>query len=183
MKLLQQQNDITGLSRQVKHVMNFTNWAIASGSSTALLYSKRLRDPSHLLLFKLTLLRCYLYLCKFTFWISEGITITSKYRKFPLPANVFLFFSTPSILPLVCFLSFRISYKWNHTLSFESVVGFGNTYLYNVVYHQKWQKFKHVHLIVNIVFLNWFCLIWDGHSGATWGFMSLSCLFSQVVFN
>ena len=135
----------------------------------------------------MTLLRCYLYLCKFTFWISvEGITITSKYRKFPLPANVFLFFSTPSILqPLVCFLSFsRISYKWNHTLSFESVVGFGNTYLYNVVYHQKWQKFKHVHLIVNIVFLNWFCLIWDGHSGATWGFiMSLSCLFSQVVFN
>ncbi|XP_075052394.1 E3 ubiquitin-protein ligase TRIM33 [Mixophyes fleayi] len=42
MKLVQQQNDITGLSRQVKHVMNFTNWAIASGSSTALLYSKRL---------------------------------------------------------------------------------------------------------------------------------------------
>uniref|UniRef100_A0A8C9UFN4 RING-type E3 ubiquitin transferase n=1 Tax=Serinus canaria TaxID=9135 RepID=A0A8C9UFN4_SERCA len=42
MKLIQQQNDITGLSRQVKHVMNFTNWAIASGSSTALLYSKRL---------------------------------------------------------------------------------------------------------------------------------------------
>ncbi|XP_053249526.1 E3 ubiquitin-protein ligase TRIM33 isoform X3 [Podarcis raffonei] len=42
MKLIQQQNDISGLSRQVKHVMNFTNWAIASGSSTALLYSKRL---------------------------------------------------------------------------------------------------------------------------------------------
>ncbi|CAH2220660.1 E3 ubiquitin- ligase TRIM33 isoform X1 [Pelobates cultripes] len=42
MKLVQQQNDITGLSRQVKHVLNFTNWAIASGSSTALLYSKRL---------------------------------------------------------------------------------------------------------------------------------------------
>uniref|UniRef100_A0A8C0GHW6 RING-type E3 ubiquitin transferase n=1 Tax=Chelonoidis abingdonii TaxID=106734 RepID=A0A8C0GHW6_CHEAB len=42
MKLIQQQSDITGLSRQVKHVMNFTNWAIASGSSTALLYSKRL---------------------------------------------------------------------------------------------------------------------------------------------
>ncbi|XP_040193379.1 E3 ubiquitin-protein ligase TRIM33 isoform X4 [Rana temporaria] len=42
MKLSQQQNDITGLSRQVKHVMNFTNWAIQSGSSTALLYSKRL---------------------------------------------------------------------------------------------------------------------------------------------
>lgn len=48
MKLIQQQNDITGLSRQVKHVMNFTNWAIASGSSTALLYSKRLvrKHPS-----------------------------------------------------------------------------------------------------------------------------------------
>ncbi|XP_072282234.1 E3 ubiquitin-protein ligase TRIM33 isoform X2 [Pyxicephalus adspersus] len=41
-KLSQQQNDITGLSQQVKHVMNFTNWAIQSGSSTALLYSKRL---------------------------------------------------------------------------------------------------------------------------------------------
>jgi tripartite motif-containing protein 33 len=52
MKLLQQQNDITGLSRQVKHVMNFTNWAIASGSSTALLYSKRLvRHPGSLFFF------------------------------------------------------------------------------------------------------------------------------------
>ncbi|XP_068125800.1 E3 ubiquitin-protein ligase TRIM33 isoform X2 [Hyperolius riggenbachi] len=41
-KLVQQQNDITSLSRQVKHVLTFTNWAIQSGSSTALLYSKRL---------------------------------------------------------------------------------------------------------------------------------------------
>ncbi|XP_043932092.1 E3 ubiquitin-protein ligase TRIM33 [Protopterus annectens] len=41
-KLMQQQHDINGLSRQVMHVVNFTSWAISSGSSTALLYSKRL---------------------------------------------------------------------------------------------------------------------------------------------
>ena len=87
-------------------------------------------DPSTFFFFKLTLLRCYLYLFKCTFWISvEVMTITPKYRRFPLPAKVFLFFSTPSILqPLVWFLSFsRISYKWNHTLRFESIIGFGNT--------------------------------------------------------
>ncbi|XP_064425298.1 E3 ubiquitin-protein ligase TRIM33 isoform X2 [Latimeria chalumnae] len=42
MKLVQQQHEISGLVRQVLHVVNFTNWAISSGSSTALLYSKRL---------------------------------------------------------------------------------------------------------------------------------------------
>ncbi|GCB73317.1 hypothetical protein scyTo_0002473 [Scyliorhinus torazame] len=41
-KLLQQQQDVTSLARQVEHVMNFAKWAISSGSSTALLYSKRL---------------------------------------------------------------------------------------------------------------------------------------------
>ncbi|XP_059379200.1 E3 ubiquitin-protein ligase TRIM33-like isoform X2 [Carassius carassius] len=42
MKLLNQQRDISILAQQVIHVLNFTNWAISSGSSTALLYSKRL---------------------------------------------------------------------------------------------------------------------------------------------
>ncbi|XP_067863395.1 E3 ubiquitin-protein ligase TRIM33 isoform X2 [Heptranchias perlo] len=41
-KLLQQQQDVTSLAKQVEHVMNFAKWAISSGSSTALLYSKRL---------------------------------------------------------------------------------------------------------------------------------------------
>ncbi|XP_007907565.2 E3 ubiquitin-protein ligase TRIM33 isoform X1 [Callorhinchus milii] len=40
-KLLQQQQDVTSLAKQVEHVMNFAKWAISSGS-TALLYSKRL---------------------------------------------------------------------------------------------------------------------------------------------
>ena len=41
-------------------------------------------DPSTFFFFKLTLLRCYLYLFKFTFWISvEVMTITPKYRRFP----------------------------------------------------------------------------------------------------
>ncbi|XP_042617701.1 E3 ubiquitin-protein ligase TRIM33 isoform X1 [Cyprinus carpio] len=42
MKLLNQQRDISILAQQVIHVLNFTNWAISNGSSTALLYSKRL---------------------------------------------------------------------------------------------------------------------------------------------
>lgn len=42
MKLLSQQRDIGILAHQIIHVLNFTNWAISNGSSTALLYSKRL---------------------------------------------------------------------------------------------------------------------------------------------
>ncbi|XP_065489175.1 transcription intermediary factor 1-alpha isoform X2 [Caloenas nicobarica] len=41
-KLLQQQQEVAGLSKQLEHVMNFSKWAVSSGSSTALLYSKRL---------------------------------------------------------------------------------------------------------------------------------------------
>ncbi|XP_032076424.1 transcription intermediary factor 1-alpha isoform X3 [Thamnophis elegans] len=41
-KLLQQQQEVSGLSKQLEHVMNFSKWAVSSGSSTALLYSKRL---------------------------------------------------------------------------------------------------------------------------------------------
>uniref|UniRef100_A0A8D0GEL5 RING-type E3 ubiquitin transferase n=1 Tax=Sphenodon punctatus TaxID=8508 RepID=A0A8D0GEL5_SPHPU len=42
MKLLQQQQEVSGLSKQLEHAMNFSKWAVSSGSSTALLYSKRL---------------------------------------------------------------------------------------------------------------------------------------------
>ncbi|XP_054844895.1 transcription intermediary factor 1-alpha isoform X1 [Eublepharis macularius] len=42
MKLVQQQQEVAGLSEQLEHVMNFAKWAVSSGSSTALLYSKRL---------------------------------------------------------------------------------------------------------------------------------------------
>ncbi|XP_028848579.1 E3 ubiquitin-protein ligase TRIM33 isoform X3 [Denticeps clupeoides] len=41
-KLINQQRDITGLAQQILHVLNFTSWALSNGSSTALLYSKRL---------------------------------------------------------------------------------------------------------------------------------------------
>ncbi|XP_075795636.1 transcription intermediary factor 1-alpha isoform X3 [Pelodiscus sinensis] len=41
-KLLQQQQEVAGLSKQLEHVMNFSKWAVSCGSSTALLYSKRL---------------------------------------------------------------------------------------------------------------------------------------------
>ncbi|XP_048463767.1 E3 ubiquitin-protein ligase TRIM33, partial [Rhincodon typus] len=41
-KLLQQQLEISGVSKQVEHVMNFAKWAISNRSSIALLYSKRL---------------------------------------------------------------------------------------------------------------------------------------------
>ncbi|XP_036284024.1 transcription intermediary factor 1-alpha isoform X3 [Pipistrellus kuhlii] len=41
-KLMQQQQEVAGLSKQLEHVMHFSKWAVSSGSSTALLYSKRL---------------------------------------------------------------------------------------------------------------------------------------------
>ncbi|XP_069484845.1 transcription intermediary factor 1-alpha [Ambystoma mexicanum] len=42
MKLLKQQHEVAGLSSQLEHVVGFSKWAVSSGSSTALLYSKRL---------------------------------------------------------------------------------------------------------------------------------------------
>lgn len=41
-RLLSQQKDINSLGQQILHVLNFTHWALTNGSSTALLYSKRL---------------------------------------------------------------------------------------------------------------------------------------------
>ncbi|XP_068133436.1 transcription intermediary factor 1-alpha-like isoform X2 [Hyperolius riggenbachi] len=42
MKLLKQKNEVDGFSKQLEHVVYFSKWAVSSGSSTALLYSKRL---------------------------------------------------------------------------------------------------------------------------------------------
>ncbi|XP_072222472.1 E3 ubiquitin-protein ligase TRIM33 isoform X2 [Leuresthes tenuis] len=41
MRLVAQHKDTTQLAQQIHHVLNFCHWAITSGSSTALLYSKR----------------------------------------------------------------------------------------------------------------------------------------------
>lgn len=45
-KLINQQRDISSLAQQILHVLRFTHWAISNGSSTALLYSKRLVSHS-----------------------------------------------------------------------------------------------------------------------------------------
>uniref|UniRef100_A0A3P8V0V2 E3 ubiquitin-protein ligase TRIM33 n=1 Tax=Cynoglossus semilaevis TaxID=244447 RepID=A0A3P8V0V2_CYNSE len=42
MRLIAQHKDTTQLAQQIHHVLNFCHWAITTGSSTALLYSKRL---------------------------------------------------------------------------------------------------------------------------------------------
>ncbi|CAN9515815.1 unnamed protein product [Ophioblennius macclurei] len=42
MRLVNQHKDTTQLAQQIQHVLNFCHWAITTGSSTALLYSKRL---------------------------------------------------------------------------------------------------------------------------------------------
>lgn len=42
LKLMAQHKDTAQLAQQIHHVLNFCNWAITNGSSTALLYSKRL---------------------------------------------------------------------------------------------------------------------------------------------
>lgn len=42
MRLMAQHKDTSLLAQQIHHVLNFCHWAISTGSSTALLYSKRL---------------------------------------------------------------------------------------------------------------------------------------------
>uniref|UniRef100_A0A672JFP7 RING-type E3 ubiquitin transferase n=1 Tax=Salarias fasciatus TaxID=181472 RepID=A0A672JFP7_SALFA len=42
LRLVNQHKDTTQLAQQIQHVLNFCHWAITTGSSTALLYSKRL---------------------------------------------------------------------------------------------------------------------------------------------
>ena len=42
MRLMSQHKDTTQLAQQIHHVLSFCHWAITTGSSTALLYSKRL---------------------------------------------------------------------------------------------------------------------------------------------
>ncbi|NP_001088294.1 tripartite motif containing 24 S homeolog [Xenopus laevis] len=42
MKLLKQQHEVDGLSKQLEHGVYFSKWAVNSNNSTALLYSKRL---------------------------------------------------------------------------------------------------------------------------------------------
>ncbi|XP_067383929.1 E3 ubiquitin-protein ligase TRIM33 isoform X1 [Channa argus] len=42
LRLVAQHKDTTQLAQQIHHVLNFCQWAIGTGSSTALLYSKRL---------------------------------------------------------------------------------------------------------------------------------------------
>uniref|UniRef100_A0A3Q1BQN8 E3 ubiquitin-protein ligase TRIM33 n=1 Tax=Amphiprion ocellaris TaxID=80972 RepID=A0A3Q1BQN8_AMPOC len=42
LRLVAQHKDTTQLAQQIHHVLNFCHWAISTGSSTALLYSKRL---------------------------------------------------------------------------------------------------------------------------------------------
>ncbi|XP_063064764.1 E3 ubiquitin-protein ligase TRIM33 isoform X3 [Engraulis encrasicolus] len=42
LRLISQQKDIGCLGQQILHVLSFTHWALTNGSSTALLYSKRL---------------------------------------------------------------------------------------------------------------------------------------------
>ncbi|KAM3871622.1 E3 ubiquitin-protein ligase TRIM33 [Diretmus argenteus] len=42
MRLVAQHKETTQLAQQIHHVLNFCHWAITTGSSTALLYSKRL---------------------------------------------------------------------------------------------------------------------------------------------
>lgn len=121
MKLIQQQNDITGLSRQVKHVMNFTNWAIASGSSTALLYSKRLvRHILSLFFSRLTLLRIWerhlftVQILNFGKCIHHHI----KIQKISTTQSSFLvpLYPRPQATISMIFVFSRISYKWNHTV-------------------------------------------------------------------
>ncbi|KAM4611067.1 E3 ubiquitin-protein ligase TRIM33 isoform 2-T2 [Polymixia lowei] len=107
MRLVAQHKDTSQLAQQIHHVLNFCHWAITAGSSTALLYSKRL------ILFQLRqVLKARLepapqangavrFFCDPTFWaknvVNLGNLVIEKTPQSAHPPNVMV--GAPPISP------------------------------------------------------------------------------------
>ncbi|XP_034027863.1 E3 ubiquitin-protein ligase TRIM33 isoform X3 [Thalassophryne amazonica] len=98
MRLVAQHKDTTQLAQQIHHVLNFCHWAITTGSSTALLYSKRLILFQLRQLFKARLEPApqangvVRFFCDPTFWaknvVNLGNLVIEKPPPPPPPPNV-----------------------------------------------------------------------------------------------
>ncbi|XP_051915678.1 E3 ubiquitin-protein ligase TRIM33 isoform X2 [Hippocampus zosterae] len=93
-RLMAQHKDTTQLAQQIHHVLNFCQWAISTGSSTALLYSKRPILFQLRQLFKARLEPVPLsngevrFFCDPTFWAKNVVNLGNLViEKQPPPAN------------------------------------------------------------------------------------------------
>nr|XP_020468285.1 E3 ubiquitin-protein ligase TRIM33 isoform X3 [Monopterus albus] len=106
-RLVAQHKDTTQLAQQIHHVLNFCQWAITNGSSTALLYSKRLILFQLRQLFKARLEPApqangvVRFFCDPTFWaknvVNLGNLVIEKTPPPVQPSNVMV--GAPSISP------------------------------------------------------------------------------------
>uniref|UniRef100_A0A3B4TC67 E3 ubiquitin-protein ligase TRIM33 n=1 Tax=Seriola dumerili TaxID=41447 RepID=A0A3B4TC67_SERDU len=92
MRLVAQHKDTTQLAQQIHHVLNFCHWAITTGSSTALLYSKRLILFQLRQLFKARLEPApqangvVRFFCDPTFWAKNVVNLGNLVIEKPPPA-------------------------------------------------------------------------------------------------
>ncbi|XP_070766206.1 E3 ubiquitin-protein ligase TRIM33 isoform X2 [Enoplosus armatus] len=92
MRLVAQHKDTTLLAQQIHHVLNFCHWAITTGSSTALLYSKRLILFQLRQLFKARLEPApqangvVRFFCDPTFWAKNVVNLGNLVIEKPPPA-------------------------------------------------------------------------------------------------
>ncbi|XP_074498867.1 E3 ubiquitin-protein ligase TRIM33 isoform X2 [Sebastes fasciatus] len=94
MRLVTQHKDTTQLAQQIHHVLSFCQWAITTGSSTALLYSKRLILFQLRQLFKARLEPApqangvVRFFCDPTFWAKNVVNLGNLViEKIPPPAQ------------------------------------------------------------------------------------------------
>ncbi|XP_013888386.1 E3 ubiquitin-protein ligase TRIM33 isoform X4 [Austrofundulus limnaeus] len=91
-RLVSQHKDTTQLAQQINHVLNFCHWAITSGSSTALLYSKRPIMYQLRQLFKARLEPApqsngvVRFFCDPTFWAKNVVNLGNLVVEKPPPA-------------------------------------------------------------------------------------------------
>ncbi|XP_063319927.1 E3 ubiquitin-protein ligase TRIM33 isoform X1 [Pelmatolapia mariae] len=91
MRLVAQHKDTTQLAQQIHHVLNFCHWAITTGSSTALLYSKRLILYQLRQLFKVRLEPApqangvVRFFCDPTFWAKNVVNLGNLVIEKPPP--------------------------------------------------------------------------------------------------
>uniref|UniRef100_A0A3Q0SAL3 E3 ubiquitin-protein ligase TRIM33 n=1 Tax=Amphilophus citrinellus TaxID=61819 RepID=A0A3Q0SAL3_AMPCI len=91
LRLVAQHKDTTQLAQQIHHVLNFCHWAITTGSSTALLYSKRLILYQLRQLFKVRLEPApqangvVRFFCDPTFWAKNVVNLGNLVIEKPPP--------------------------------------------------------------------------------------------------
>ncbi|KAM9343991.1 LOW QUALITY PROTEIN: E3 ubiquitin-protein ligase TRIM33 [Pholidichthys leucotaenia] len=106
LRLIGQHKDTTNMAMQINHVLNFCHWAITTGSSTALLYSKRLILYQLRHLFKARLEPApqangvIRFFCDPTFWAKNVVNLGNLViEKPPPPAQPLNMMGGPPVSP------------------------------------------------------------------------------------